>query len=148
ERAKKLQNRLGARDNEKLDEYFTAVRGCEEQLRKAKAWALREKPKVEMKQPQDFTDKKDLIGPLRLTYDLIHLALQTDSTRAVTLDLSDTVQVPPIPGVELTPHPLSHHGGDSKRLAQLALIEKEQLRALSDFLVKLKDTKEEGETLL
>ena len=52
--------------------------------RKAEEWAKKPKPKVDAKPPQDITNSADLIGRTRLLFDLIHLALQTDSTRLVT----------------------------------------------------------------
>ena len=56
-------------------------------------------------------------------FDLIHLALQTDSTRLVTLQLLGTSGVPPIPGVSLGHHDLSHHGKDPTKIEQLKKLE-------------------------
>ena len=99
EQAKTLQPALGAGDREKLDEYFTSVRELEQRLAQAEAWSKKPKPKVDAKPPQNVTNSTDLIGKTRLWFDLIHLALQTDSTRLVTLQLLGTSGVPPIPGV-------------------------------------------------
>ena len=66
-------------------------------------------------------------------FDLIHLALQTDSTRLVTIMLG-TSGVPPIPGVTLGHHDLSHHGKDPAKLAQLKTLETEKMKTLRDFL--------------
>ena len=63
------------------------------------------------------------IGKTRLLFDLIHLALQTDSTRLITLQLLGTSSVPPIPGVTLGHHDLSHHGKDPAKIAQLKTLE-------------------------
>jgi len=79
---------------------------------------------------------------------LIHLALQTDSTRLITLMLLGTSLVPPVPGVSLGHHDLSHHGQDPKKIEQLKAVEIEKMKTFRDFLKKLKDTKEDGETLL
>jgi hypothetical protein len=80
-------------------------------------------------------------------FDLIHLALTADSTRLVTLLLLGTSSVPPVKGVTLGHHDLSHHGQDPTKIAQLRAVETEKLKALRDFLKKLKDTKEEGASL-
>ena len=81
-------------------------------------------------------------------FDLIHLALQTDSTRLITILLLGTSLVPPIQGVSLGHHDLSHHGQDPNKIEQLRMIELEKMKTLRDFLAKLKKTKEEGDTLL
>ena len=81
-------------------------------------------------------------------FDLIHLALQTDSTRLVTLLLLGTSLVPPITGVSLGHHDLSHHGQDPSKIAQLRNVELEKLRTFRAFLTKLKDTREHDSTLL
>src|SRR5436305_5421010 len=78
----------------------------------------------------------------------MHLALQTDSTRLITLTLLGTSGVTPIPGVSLGHHDLSHHGKDPTKIEQLKKVELEQMKTLRDFLTKLKETKEEGESLL
>ncbi len=74
--------------------------------------------------------------------------MQTDSTRLITLCLLGTSGVPPIPGVTLGHHDLSHHGQDPTKIEQLKKVELEKMKTLRDFLVKLKETKEEGVNLL
>ncbi len=79
---------------------------------------------------------------------MIHLALQTDSTRLVTLQLLGTSSVPPIQGVNQGHHDLSHHGQEPAKIAQLRILEIEKMKTLQTFLKQLKETKEEGENLL
>jgi len=146
--AKQLETSLGASDREKLDEYFTSVRELEQRLANAEAWAKRPKPKVDAAPPRDIANPADLLGRTRLLFDLTHLALQTDSTRLITIMLLGTSLVPPIPGVSDGHHNLSHHGQDPVKLAQLKIVETETLKQLRDLLLKLKGTQEEGETLL
>ena len=148
EQAKDVRAALGARDREKLDEYFTSVRELEQRLAQSEEWAKKPKPKVDAKPPVNVPNPTDLIGKTRVWFDLIHLALQTDSTRLVTLQLLGTSGVPPIPGVSLGHHDLSHHGKDPTKIAQLKKLETEKMKTLRDFLKKLKDTKEDGDTLL
>ena len=81
-------------------------------------------------------------------FDLMHLALQNDSTRIITMLLTGTSLVPPIAGVSLGHHDLSHHGQDPAKIAQLKTVELEKMKALRDFLAKLKQSTEEGGTLL
>ncbi|MDB5391249.1 MAG: hypothetical protein JWM11_6895, partial [Planctomycetaceae bacterium] len=146
--AQSLQSDLGTRDREKLDEYFTSVRELEQRLANAEEWSKKPKPKVEAKQPQDIANPADLIGRTRLLFDLTHLALQTDSTRLITIMLLGTSLVPPIQGVSDGHHNLSHHGQDPTKLNQLKIVETEKLKVLNDLLTRLKQTKEEGESLL
>jgi hypothetical protein len=148
DQAGKMKSDLGANDRDKLDEYFTSVRELEQRLAKSEEWAKMPKPKVDAKQPQDISDSGDLIGRTRLLFDLTHLAVQTDSTRLITILLGGASLVPPIPGVTMAHHDLSHHGQDPVKLAQLKTVETEKLKVLRDLLAKLKQTKEEGATLL
>jgi hypothetical protein len=90
----------------------------------------------------------DLIGKSKLLFDLTHLALQTDSTRLVTMLLLGTSLVPPVAGVTQGHHDLSHHGKDPAKIEQLRKIEIAEMQTVHEFLAKLKGTKEEGDTLL
>ncbi len=148
EQSKSLRNGLGVNDREKLDEYFTSVRELEQRLAQAEEWSKKPKPKVDAKPPQNIANPADLVGKTKLWFDLIHLALQTDSTRLVTLQLLGTSSVPPVQGVSYGHHDLSHHGKDPTKIEQLKKVELEKMKTLRDFLKKLKETKEEGETLL
>ncbi len=146
--AKKLQPALGVNDREKLDEYFTSVRELEQRLVQAEEWSKKPKPKVDAKPPQNITNGIDVVGKTRIWFDLVHLALQTDSSRLVTLDLLGTSGVPPIQGVTFGHHDLSHHGRDPAKIEQLKKVELEKMKTLRTFLTQLKETKEEGGTLL
>jgi hypothetical protein len=146
--AKSMQSGLGSNDREKLDEYFTSVRELEQRLARAEQWSKKPKPKVDAKPPQNIANGADVVGKARLMFDLIHLALQTDSTRLITLLLLGTSLVPPVQGVSLGHHDLSHHGQEPNKIEQLKKIELEKLKTFHDFLKKLKETKEEGESLL
>ncbi|MCE9526497.1 MAG: DUF1552 domain-containing protein [Planctomycetales bacterium] len=148
DRAKAMQSRVGPRDREKLDQYFSAVRATEQRLVKAEEWEHRPKPHVKAKPPQDVTNSADVIGGARLMFDMIHLALETDSTRLITFYNPGVNAVPPIAGVTQDYHNLSHHGQDAERLAQLKVVEMEQMKAFAEFLGKLSGTKEAGGTLL
>ncbi len=146
--AKQMKPALGAADRDKLDEYFSSVRELEQRLARAEAWSKKPKPKVDMKPPQNVANPTDLVGKARLLFDLIHLAIQTDSSRLFTLLLLGTSGVPPIAGVSLGHHDLSHHGKDPNKIAQLKRVEVELMKTLRDFLKKLRETNEAGSTLL
>ncbi|MSR58516.1 MAG: DUF1552 domain-containing protein [Planctomycetaceae bacterium] len=148
EQARKMQPALGSRDREKVDEYFTSVRDLEQRLVSAEQWSRKPKPKVEVAPPTNNLNSADLIGKNRLLFDLIHLALQTDSTRLITMLLLGTSLVPPIAGVSLGHHDLSHHGQDPAKIGQLKTVETEKMKTLHEFLTKLKSTDEQGASLL
>lgn len=146
--AKKMEPGLSSNDRDKIDEYFTSVRELEQRLARSEEWAKKPKPKVDAKQPQNNNNSADLIGKTKLMFDLIHLALQTDSTRLVTLLLLGTSLVPPITGVTQGHHDLSHHGQEPTKIEQLKTLEMEKMKTLHDFMKKLKETKEEDVSLL
>ena len=146
--AKRFSRGLAQPDREKLDEYFTSVRELEQKMVQSEQWTQKPKPKVAAPVPVDIQDNADLIGRTKLMYDLIHLALENDSTRLVTLQLQGTGLVAPIEGVTMDHHNLCHHGKDPEKLRQLALVEEAEMRALAEFLTKLQGSREEGGTLL
>ncbi len=148
EQARRLGANLPAADREKMDEYFTSVRELEQRMTSQREWSQRPKPKVDVPPMQNNMNSADLIGKTRLMLDLMHLALQTDSTRLGTLLLLGTSQVPPIDGVTHGHHDLSHHGQDPAKIAELRKVETGEMKVLGDFLAKLNTTKEQGGTLL
>ena len=62
--------------------------------------------------------------------------------------LAGSTYVPPIQGVTLGHHDLSHHGKDPGKLEQLKIVEVETMKTLRDFLAKLKQSKEADANLL
>jgi hypothetical protein len=148
DQANTLRASVGSDDRDRLDEYITSVRDLERRLARDEAWAKTPKPKVGVALPKDISEVADLLGRTRLLFDLTHLALQTDSTRLVTIMLGGSTYVPPIRGVTLGHHDLSHHGRDPGKLAQLKVVELETMKTIRDLLAKLKQSKEEGANLL
>lgn len=146
--AKDFQKGLGKQDRQKLDEYFSSVREVEQRMVKAQDWTRRPKPRVDAKPPTDIATAVEVPARVRLMIDLMHLALQTDSTRFITFALNGLNAVPVIPGVTQDWHNLSHHGQDPAKLAELRVIEVQQIQLFGELLTKLKSTREEGGTLL
>jgi hypothetical protein len=81
-------------------------------------------------------------------YDMMYLALQTDSTRLITFFKNGINAVPQITGVSNDYHNLSHHGRDPDKIAELGIIELEQFSALANFVRRLHETAEGESTLL
>jgi len=147
QQANTFQKKLGARDREKLDEYFTAVREVEQRLVSGQEWAKRPKPKADVAAPVDVA-VGDMSNRLRLMFDMTHLALKTDSSRIITLMVAGLESVTPIAGVTEGWHALSHHGRDEEKLRQLKIVEIEQFKRLGELLGKLKGTAEGDSNLL
>jgi len=146
--ARTLSNQLGATDRHRLDVLLTSIREAEQRLQQDEAWIDRPKPRVTAPMPtNDAHAPGQLLARSRQWYDLIHLALQTDSTRVISLSL-DSQEQPVVAGVSIGHHDASHHGQDPDKLEQLALIEQAELRVFGEFLTRLKDSAEGGETLL
>ena len=143
-----MRSRLSAQDAQQLSDYSDAVREMEKQLKANEAWAGLPKPVVNEEPPDDSLERSDNVGRARLLLKLSKLALQTDSTRVITVFIKGMDLKPPIPGVSEDHHGLSHHGRNPAKIAQLRIIEKAELHAVRDFLVSLRDTREGGSSLL
>ena len=86
------------------------------------SWSHRHPPaSFDQRPPTDSDNRGDTVGRSRLMFNIIKLALQTDSTRLITIMLAGSTYAPPIPGVTLGHHDLSHHGKDPGKLEQLRM---------------------------
>jgi hypothetical protein len=148
DKAARLEKSVAAEDRARLDQYFQSVRELENRLQRSIAWENRPKPKVDYPEPKDIADANQVIEKSKLMFDLIRLALQTDSTRVVTLTLSTFSVVPHLPGVKSETHGLTHHGNESDKIAELKKIEEAQMKAFADLLKAFRDVTETGGTLL
>ena len=146
-----LYRRLGAGDRDRLDQYLTAVREVEQRMVKAQEWERLPKPTPPLPMPEDPSENSAYMEKTRLMYQMARLALQTDSTRSITL-LLDSNNSPTIAveGAEISDgyHNLSHHGQSEKKLAQLDAIDRAHMKLLGQLLSELKDVQEQEGTLL
>lgn len=148
EQTKKLEKSVGAADRERLDQYYTSVRELEKRLAKAESWVDVAKPKVEMKQPEAIKDHNDIVANSTVMFDLVRLALETESTRVVTVCASMATVTPKmIPGVRTNTHELTHHGNREEKVSELRKIEEAQFKVLAEFLTKLRNSKENDHSL-
>lgn len=150
EQLKSIEQSVGSRDRARLDQYLTGVRELEQRMDLSRQWEDRPKPKVAEQAPVDPASPKDYMEKVRLMYDMARLALETDSTRLVTLML-DSVNSPTIDveGIDITDgyHSLSHHGKNAAKLKQLEAIEKHHMRLLGELYSALKAAHEPGGSL-
>jgi hypothetical protein len=149
--AKALQRTVGARDRDRLDQYFSSVRDLEQRMQMSREWENKPKPKVTAPMPLDPASPKAYMDKVKLMYDMARLAFETDSTRSISL-LLDSVNSPAIEFGEVKTtdgyHNLSHHGKSKEKLAQLKAIDEWHMKLLADLFSQLKEVKEDGEPLL
>ena len=148
DKAKRLERSSDPQDRARLDQYFQSIRELEGRLQRSLAWEDRPKPKVDYPMPKDIADGNEVIARTRLMFDLVRLALQTDSTRIVTLSLSTFSVVPHVPGVKNETHGLTHHGNEPAKIAELRRIEEAQVAAFGELLAAFRGTRETGGNLL
>ena len=146
--AKRVEKKLGFGDREKMDQYFTSVRNFEKRLGDAQEWARKPKPKVNAQAPVDIENSDAIIDRKKLMLDVMFLALQTDSTRFITIHLNGEGGAVPLEGVDEGYHSLSHHGLDEEKLDQLALVESELIHKWGGFVRDLKGANESNGTML
>jgi len=148
--AKDLQRTVGARDRDRLDQYFTSVRDLEQRMQMSREWERKPKPKVTAPVPLDPASPSAYMEKVRLMYDMARLAFETDSTRSIAL-LLDSVNSPAIEFGEVKTndgyHNLSHHGKSAAKLAQLKAIDEWHMKLLGQFFTSLKGVHEGGDTL-
>lgn len=144
---KDLSRKVGSADRQRLESFVASVREAEQSLKQDESWRRTPKPKVDFPAPTNDFGGAQLIERSRQWYSLIHLALQTDSTRVVSLWLG-TQDRPEIAGVNLGHHDASHHGQDPAKLEQLGLIEDAEIQVLAEFLEKMKQSTEGDRSLL
>lgn len=145
EDATTLRNALGQTDRRKLDEYLSSVRDIERRIAKvevAKIAPSTFKPPTAI--PTDVQEH------IRLMYDLMALAFQTDSTRIATFMLANegSNQSYPVIGVSNGHHELTHHRDEGDKIEQVKKIDLFFATEFARFLKTLKETKEGNDTLL
>ena len=148
EKARRLSRSLGAEDRARLDQYLTSVRDLEQRLEQARLWQQREKPRTPSPAPQDISDSSQDVDRARLMYDMALLALQSDSTRIITLYLNPLEVTVKVPGVQDRTHTLTHHGNEPEKLDQLAKVEEVGMKNLGRFLTQMAAVNEGERSLL
>ncbi len=137
DQSRRLNRSLSKADRQRLDQYLSAVRELEQRLHSAEEWEHRPRPKIAAQPPVDIDDQRQFVKKTALMFDVIKLALETDSSRIVSLFIDTTVI-----------HNITHHGNRPEVLAELRAAEEGQFGALGQFLRSLAETKEAGMPLL
>lgn len=144
--AKRLQRNLGATDRRKLDEYLEAVREVETRIEKAEKFTA-ELPNY--KKPAGIPRLNH--EHIRLMFDLMTLAFQTDTTRVSTFliahDGSNRNYKEEL-GIPDGHHNLSHHKGDQEWIDKIQKIDTYHMVQFSYFVQRLKAIREGEGSLL
>ena len=142
EETKRFSGELGREDRVRLEQYVTSVREVEERMAAARLWERKPKPAAPGPMPGDVQDKKLFFEKFGLMLDMAELALESDSTRIVTL-MADAFVTPVLKLNESelstqTYHGLSHHGQDAAKVRQLEEIDRQQMKLLARTLGRLR----------
>jgi hypothetical protein len=150
--ARKLDRKIGSEDRGRLDQYLTSVREVEVRTARADGWLDVPRPRVPDAVRRHLSRDVPQTKPsdyFRTFYDLMILALQTDTTRVITFSSGDEGKGLPIPelGINQTRHALSHHNGDPDQLNRLTQSDAFNFEQFGYFLDRLAETRD-GDTPL
>ena len=132
DKASAVNKTLGKRDQRKFAEYLEAVRTLEKKIEQQQPWLDKPKPKTDRPEPPQG---KGTEADLKAMVELIALAIQTDSTRAVTLSSGF---VNGDFGLKGGYHGFSHHGERPDHVAALNLIELNKMKQMAHLIDLLK----------
>lgn len=147
-----LSQRLGSRDRARLEQYFTAIRELEQRLVLASWWEKQPQPVPECPTVTDIDDKSQFFDKFSLMLSMAQLALETDSTRIVTL-MVDAYATPIFQIADKEQsindyHNLSHHGNVAQKVAQLEAVDRRQMRLIKNLLEQLASVQDGSSRLL
>ena len=143
--ARRLEGTLGASDKRKLDEYMYAVRDIETRIQRVERQdaATPEIDRPSPSVPENYDEHT------RMMFDLMTVALQTDSTRVITflMALEQSNRAYREIGIADSHHGLTHHAGDKEKIEKCIRINTFQVEQFIYFIDKLKATKDGDATL-
>jgi hypothetical protein len=142
--AKSMEKHLNSRDREKVDEYLTSVREVEKSVRRQTYWSDQPKPKTDYELPEFAPNSVE--SYVQVMLDLALLALETDSTRALTLQIPfwEGFSHPSISG---NYHDFSHHGKKPEKIEKLLVMENAILSRIDRTLNSMKERRVGRESL-
>ncbi len=145
--ANRLRSRVARTDQRKLDQYLTGIREVERRIQQAATAG--EQKGTDFPRPAGIPEEFD--DHLRLMCDLMVLAFQTDSTRAISFMVTKEATDRNYPWLGFTDghHELSHHGGDAEKHRKLREIDRYHIAILGYMIEKMMTVEEaNGSTLL
>jgi len=147
EDTRRLQGRLDRQDRAKMDQYLTGIRDIETRIQKTEQFGPHADPAIDTPAGIPASHGEHV----RMMYDLLALAFQTDSTRVATFALAhdgDNRSFGEI-GIPEGHHDLSHHQGNQERIAKIARIDHWYAEQFARFLRTLEDSRDvDGNSIL
>lgn len=144
--AARLKGKLGRTDRRKLDEYLTSVREVERRIEYSGKAATGELNGIEAPAgvPEDYGEH------VRLMFDCLLLAFQTDVTRIATFMYANAGSNRSYRSIDVPEghHDLSHHGGDRNKHIKIAKINQFHIEQFAYLLEKMSTIQEGDGTLL
>lgn len=143
--AKQLRSKLGRTDQRKLDEYMSSVREIEQRIEQAEKFTV---PTPEYERPASIP--ADYKEHMRVMFDLLALAFQTDSTRVASFMVAHDGSNRSYPsiGVGDGHHDLSHHGGNEEKKQKIVAINRFHMEQFAYFITRLKQSRDGEGSLL
>lgn len=135
---RRMKHTLSKGDQKKLDEYFTGIRQVEKGLERQAKWADIPKLEAPFEAPGEGLTGEQAI---KLMYDMIIIALQTDATRVVSYR-QPVCSVLAGMGMTLKAHSLSHYGFSQPRILASRERDRKCSTLFAHFLDRLKDAKD------
>jgi hypothetical protein len=149
---KAVQRKTNHGDRQRVEQYLTSIRELEQQLHSAGEWEQKPKPTTDSEPPEDILDQAQFFPKFELMLRMAQLALESDSTRIVTL-MVDGFATPVFEISESEKslngyHNLSHHGSAKEKIAQLERIDLRQMEVLKSLFQRLSAVGNPGSNLL
>lgn len=158
EDSRSLRRRLGAEDQQKLDEYLASVRQIEQRVEQSQRWLEIPRPELSDEDRDALHLEADDEAPkkfIQTMYDLIYLAFRTDSTRVATYQVTNMADAsskagkfPQLEGFKGSLHSLAHGWNKPDGAERLGRWDRFMVEQLTRFLTRLKDSPERDGTLL
>lgn len=158
EDSRDLKRRLGSVDREKFDEYLASVREIEQRVERSQHWLevaapeLRDEDRELLHLDADDEAPKQFIETM---YDLVYLALRTDSTRVATYQVTNMADAsskagkfPQLEGFKGSLHSLAHGWNKPEGAEKLGQWDRFMAERLAGFLARLDAAQEPQGSLL
>lgn len=144
---KRLKNRVGTSDQNRIEEFMTSIREVERRIQLAEINA-KDNPLPDLDRPVGVPVSYG--EHAKLMFDLQLLAFQGDITRVVSFQLAREASTRTYPeiGVSDPHHPVTHHGNDPEKLKKVAKINQYHVSLFADFLKKMDAIPEADGSLL
>lgn len=136
--AKSMNGELSKTDREKVDQYFQSVRDIEVRLNKAEEWIDRPVAKAPMPRPEGKLKTSDEI---KLMYDLMVAAIQTDMTRVISYRQPVEGLFADL-GFKVNGHSTTHCTEKSEAYKASIARDQRQLELLAHLIDRLKELKD------